>query len=212
MGYAAERVREVLALGVGLGTPRCLSGMELRGRRLVPACECVGVEAGRPDEVPIVRVTLEPLRVEHAEEMSSVLADPALYEFTGGDPPSRDALAERYRAQVAGSGRSAEQWRNWIVRRTDSGEPIGFVQATVVDRVADVAWLIGVAHQGQGFAVQAVRAMVDDLASSGVHRLTAHVHRDHRRSQRVASAVGLQRTGAVDDDGEEIWSDSTGLK
>lgn len=170
-----------------------------------PAWEYVGMKADRPGEVPIVGIALEPLRVEHADEMSSVLADSALYEFTGGDPPSRDALTERYRAQVAGPGRSEERWHNWIVRRTDSDEPFGFVQATVVDGIADLAWLIGVMHQGQGFAAQAVRAMVDELESSSVHRFTAHVHRDHRRSQRVASAVGLEPIGAVDDDGEEIW-------
>jgi hypothetical protein len=33
------------------------------------------------------RLTLEPLRPEHADEMVAVLGDPALYEFTGGTPP-----------------------------------------------------------------------------------------------------------------------------
>jgi RimJ/RimL family protein N-acetyltransferase len=160
------------------------------------------MEADRREEMSDVLISLEPLRVEHADEMLSVLADPSLYEFTGGDPPSRDVLAARYRTQAAGSGRSSERWCNWIVRRLDSGEPVGFVQATVVEGSADVAWLVDVAHQGQGLAVQAVRAMITELESSGVHHLTAHVHRHHRRSQRVASAVGMKRTGAVDDDGE----------
>lgn len=155
-------------------------------------------------------VALEQLQVEHADEMWSVLTDQALYHYTGGEPPSRHALVARYVLQVGGSGRPEERWHNWIVRRTDSDEAIGFVQATVVGGVADIAWLVGVPHQGQGFAVQAVRAMVDELESLGVTGVTAHVHRDHERSQGVASAVGLKRTGAVDDDGEEIWSDSPG--
>ncbi|WP_223165332.1 GNAT family N-acetyltransferase [Lentzea indica] len=33
------------------------------------------------------RLDLLPLRVEHAQEMSAVLADPALHTFTGGTPP-----------------------------------------------------------------------------------------------------------------------------
>ncbi len=170
----------------------------------------MGVGAHRPDGQPPVTVALESLQVEHADEMWSVLADQALYDFTGGEPPSREALAVRYRAQVGGSGRSEERWLNWIVRRTDSGEAIGFVQATIVDGVADIAWLVGVRHQGQGFAVQAARAMIGEVESLGVTSFTAHVHVDHQRSQRVASAVGLERTGAVDDDGEEIWGSSTG--
>lgn len=154
----------------------------------------------------VVTVSLERLGVDHAEEMWPLLADPSLYEFTGGAPPSRDALAERYRAQVAGSGRAGERWHNWIVRRADTGEAVGFVQATVVGSTADIAWVVGVAHQGRGFAGSAVRAMVAELTASGVDRFSAHIHPEHRRSQGVAAAVGLSRSGEVDDDGEEIWS------
>lgn len=161
-----------------------------------------------PGGQPVVTVSLEALQVEHADEMWSVLADQVLYDFTGGEPPSRDVLADRYQAQVRGSGRPDERWCNWVVRRTDSNEAIGFVQATISDGVADIAWLVGVRHQGQGFAVPAVTAMISELESLGVAGLTAHIHRDHHRSQRVASAVGLKRTGAVDDDGEQIWSNS----
>lgn len=163
------------------------------------------VGASRSHLAGRVPIALEPLRVEHADEMYEVLADQALYEFIGGAPPSREALVERYRAQVAGSGRLAEQWRNWVIRRTDTDDAIGFVQATVVDGIADIAWLVGVRQQGRGCAVQAVRVMVDELESSGVHRFRAHIHGDHERSQRVATSIGLQRTGEVDDDGEDIW-------
>ncbi len=159
-----------------------------------------------PGGVPAAAVALEALRIDHAEEMWRVLADPALYEFTGGEPPSRDVLAERYRAQVAGSPRAGERWHNWIVRRTDTGEAIGFVQATVDDGAADLAWLIGTGHQGQGFARAAVEAMIDELVAAGIDRFGAHIHRRHRRSQRLAAAVGFVPTGVLDDDGEEIWS------
>lgn len=187
---------------------RSLAGDRRRGDGCAPCdTDVVGVDGC--DGVPIVGVALEPLRVDHAGEMWSTLADRELYAFTGGEPPSRVTLTERYRSQVAGSGRTDERWLNWIVRRTDRGEAIGFVQATVVGDVADIAWLIGVGHQRQGFAARAVRAMVEELESAGVDRFEAHVHRDHVRSQRVASAVGLRRTGLVDDDGEEIWANVT---
>ncbi|MEL6890847.1 MAG: GNAT family N-acetyltransferase [Actinomycetota bacterium] len=162
--------------------------------------------AGDPNRQPVVNVVLEALRVEHADEMLSVLADPALYEFTGGEPPNRAALAARYEAQVRGSGRPGERWCNWIIRRVDTGEAAGFVQATVIDGVADLAWLAGLHHQRRGIAVQAVKAMIDELASSGVTQFTAHVRPGHHRSQRVASAAGLRPTGELDDDGEEVWT------
>lgn len=81
------------------------------------------------------RLDLAPLRVEDAREMVAVLADPALYGFIGGTPPSLAELARRYRAQVRGrSGDGREEWHNWIVRERSSNTAIGFVQATIVGR------------------------------------------------------------------------------
>ena len=85
---------------------------------------------------PIVteRLELTPLRVADADAMVDVLADPALHAFIGGDPPTRDDLVARYRAQTAGPAPGGgETWRNWIVREQPSLRPIGFVQATIQD-------------------------------------------------------------------------------
>lgn len=70
-----------------------------------------------------------------------MLADPALYAFTGGEPPTRNELDRRYRHQVAGSSDVNEVWYNWIIRQ--GGATIGYVQATVAHEVADLAWVVG---------------------------------------------------------------------
>ena len=57
------------------------------------------------------RLALEPLTIDHAAEMVAVLADPALYEFTGGEPPGEAELTARYARQT-----SNPAWLNWIVR------------------------------------------------------------------------------------------------
>jgi len=49
------------------------------------------------------RLLLEPLAVDHAAGMVDVLADPSLYEYTGGEAPSLDLLDGRYAAQTVGS-------------------------------------------------------------------------------------------------------------
>ena len=48
------------------------------------------------------RLDLAPLAVGDAAEMAVVLADPALYAFTGGEPPDPETLARRYGRLVAG--------------------------------------------------------------------------------------------------------------
>lgn len=52
------------------------------------------------------RLQLEPLRVEHAEEMAPLLDDAGLYMFIGGQPATAEELRDKYRRQVV--GRSAE--------------------------------------------------------------------------------------------------------
>lgn len=141
--------------------------------------------------------------------MVAVLSDVSLYAFTAGTPPTLPELELRYTHQVAGSGSSAEQWHNWIARHRDSGVVIGFVQATVTDDDASIAWLVGVDHQRQGFAIEAAAAMVDWLTSQGTTPVQAFIHPRHVASQRVAERLGLRRTGEVDEDGEEVWRSST---
>jgi RimJ/RimL family protein N-acetyltransferase len=152
------------------------------------------------------RLLLSPLQISDAAEMSTVLADPELYGFTGDSPPSLDELEHRYRAQVVGPARENETWHNWILRLHESGTAIGFVQATVVGDSAELAWVVGVPWQGQGFAIEAARAMREWLADQGTTQFTAHIRPDHVASGRVAAAIGLRSTGEMDSDGEVIWA------
>jgi len=158
------------------------------------------------------RLELVPLRVADADEMVGVLADPALYGFIGGAPPTRDELVVRYRAQAGGrSPDGREEWHNWVVRERRSGAATGFVQATVVDargagegREAEIAWLTGVPWQGRGYASEAARGLVAWLEAARVGSIVAHVHPDHVRSAVVAERAGLVPTDELVD-GERVW-------
>jgi RimJ/RimL family protein N-acetyltransferase len=149
---------------------------------------------------------LTPLTVEDAAEMAGVLADPALYEFTGGDPPDVAGLRERYARLVAGrSADGTEDWLNWVIREPD-GTAVGYVQATVTDggRRAEIAWVTGVPWQGRGRATEAAKALVTWLLAAGVGEVVAHVHPDHTASETVARRAGLAPTGRYED-GEQAW-------
>ena len=149
------------------------------------------------------RLTLLPLRVEYAAPMAVVLSDPGLYAFTGGEPPSVEALEARYRRQLAGPDSRDEQWLNWVVQYEDT--LIGYVQATVTSGQAEIAWVIGAAWQGRGFAKEAAQGLVTWLRAQKIDRIIAHVHPDHTASAAVATAIGLARTDVVED-GENLWS------
>jgi RimJ/RimL family protein N-acetyltransferase len=152
------------------------------------------------------RLRLEPLRVDHAEEMTPVLGDPGLYVFTGGEPPTTPELRDRYESQVRGPSSAGETWRNWIVRLSETGEAIGYVQATITpaEARADVAWVIGQRWQGRGYATEAAIGMAGALADEGVTEITAHILAENTPSERVAKRIGLAPTDRVED-GERVW-------
>lgn len=156
------------------------------------------------DSMPLSspRLLLEPLRVEHAEEMAPLLDDPDLHIFIGGEPVTREELQERYLRQVVGrSADGSQRWLNWILRRRDNGRVVGTVQATVVEDAgrlsAEVAWVIGSRHQNQGYAREAAEAMVRWLRQEGAAIVVAHVDPQHLASVAVARAVGLAPTDTV---------------
>ena len=85
--------------------------------------------------------------------MVRVLADPALYRFTGGTPPTEEKLARRYAVQTRGhSADHSEEWLNRIVLVGSEPEPVGYVQATIPlsGGPTEVAWVIGAPWQNRG--------------------------------------------------------------
>jgi RimJ/RimL family protein N-acetyltransferase len=134
------------------------------------------------------RLTLEPVSDGHASSIVEVLSDTALYEFTGGEPPSLAVLTARYRSQMQGPADGSRAWFNRMVRQQNSGALVGFVQATVQandgDALADIAWVINPAHQNQGLATEATAAMVGWLNRMGWNGL---LHRSTRNTLRLSA-------------------------
>ncbi len=164
------------------------------------------------------RLLLDPLRVDHATSMLGVLSDPSLYRYTGGEAPSLQQLSARYLRQTVGHSIDESQgWLNWIVTLNSTGEPIGFVQATVQyqqsqpsqqsrqsELVADIAWVISPAWQGLGYASEATTAMIAWLRSHRIAGVTAHIHPKNAASNAVARHHGLV-PASEHVDGETRW-------
>ncbi len=154
------------------------------------------------------RLSLEPLRMSHADELVDLLDDQSLHTHIGGEPASLAQLRGRIDIKTQGESADGRQrWLNWVIRTT-AGDVAGYVQATAVTEpggvTAELAWVVGVAHQRQGVAGEAAAAMQQWLADRDVRRLVAHIHPGNVASQRVARQLGLQPTDVVLD-GETEW-------
>lgn len=158
---------------------------------------------------PVVtgRLTLVPLSAGHADEMAAVLADPVLYTFTGGSPPTRQELRARYERWTAGSPDPAVSWCNWVIQLRSPPCLAGTIQATIRtgdQPAAEVAWVVGTPWQGKGIATEAARALIAWLSQQSVQTVIAHIHPHHQASAAVAAAAGLTPTGQIQD-GEMKW-------
>ena len=170
----------------------------------------------RPDhclaaaQLSSLRLILEPLRIDHAQEMAMALNDPALHRFVGGEPATVDDLRRQYEKLCIGHSPDGTQcWLNWVVRRrADDASAVGFVQATVTQQdgllIAEVAWTIGTVHQQRGYAQEAAQLMVDWLKQRDTQTIVAHIHPDHHASAAVARRIGLAPTAKIHD-GEVRW-------
>ncbi|MFF0572864.1 GNAT family N-acetyltransferase [Streptosporangium saharense] len=165
--------------------------------------------------VPVTtsRLHLEPLRVEHASEAMVVFDDVRLHRWIGGTPDTFEELEARYWRQLAGQSPDGGQgWLNWMLRRLADGRLVGTVQATLSHRnaggiEAELAWVIGSDHQGNGYGREGTLAMADWLLAHGVEGLTAHIHPQHGASNGIARALGLSVTNERAGD-EVLWTGS----
>lgn len=143
----------------------------------------------------------------HADEMFQVLNDPRLCAFTDDSPPpTRDWLFERYAKLETRTSPTGEQlWLNWVVQDIASNSLVGYAQATVEQSKADVAWVIGTNQQGNGFATQAGKLLLEQLAGLGVAAATCHIKKTNKKSIRVARKLGFVNTGTIED-GELVYT------
>jgi [ribosomal protein S5]-alanine N-acetyltransferase len=146
-------------------------------------------------------LVLEPRVAAHADALYPLLADPRQREFHDDDPVSLEALRERFRkGESRRSPDGREHWLNWVlVLRGGGANAIGFVQATVQqDCRAWVAYQLATSLWGRGLATEAVRAMIEHLASQyAVTQSMATVDRRNERSWRLLEKLGFARADAA---------------
>jgi RimJ/RimL family protein N-acetyltransferase len=167
----------------------------------------------RARELSTERLALEPLRGAHFDELAGLLGDARLYAHIGGAAPSVAELRERFARQVRGMApEGTAWWLNWVLRGRGDGAVIGTVQTTLPrapapgSAAAELAWMVGVEHQGAGFAREGASAVVEWLRTCcGVGSFVAHIAPGNAASAAVARRLGMAPSGFVREDGELRW-------
>jgi ribosomal-protein-alanine N-acetyltransferase len=140
------------------------------------------------------RLTLEPVRREHAVEMVSVLADAELYTYLPHEPPTLAYLEELYERWSHGLSRDGTEFiLNWMARLRSTGALVGHFQSSIPpSRIAPLGYTVGLKFQRQGFALEALQAVIAFLKSSGrVSVVKAWIDTRNRSSIKLVEKLGM---------------------
>lgn len=145
------------------------------------------------------RLTLEPLRADHAPGLFAGLSDPDLYRLIPQDPPQDlTALRTRFeRIARRGGERGDEVWLNWAMRLRD-GDYCGQFEATAMaDGAVDIAYFVFAPMQGRGLATEAGASVIAALRASGARLIGASLDTRNAASAALLERLGLQRVAIV---------------
>jgi RimJ/RimL family protein N-acetyltransferase len=157
-----------------------------------------GREQAAFDPRPVVlegpRLRLEPLRMEHTEELFRAVRDPDIWTWLSFSPPqSSDEIAGYVRRaldhQIIG------EHLPWLTRRRADGAAIGTTRFAHIDRVnrsVEIGWsMLGRDARGTGLNAEAkylqLRHAFEDLKAI---RVWLNTDERNRRSQRAMEKIG----------------------
>jgi RimJ/RimL family protein N-acetyltransferase len=148
------------------------------------------------------RVTLEPLKAEHAAVLFPLLDDDAVWRYANRRPANLAELSNRYRAlETRRSPDGTYLWLNWAVFAADMGA-VGFVQATVSvkSQTAEIGYAFARSVWSTGLGTESVRALLTFLLGTlRMRTVVASVDRRNGASLRLLQKLEFALVDDRDD-------------
>jgi ribosomal-protein-alanine N-acetyltransferase len=145
------------------------------------------------------RLRLAPLEEADAAEVFPLMADAevmAFWDMPQVDDP--DLVTKIVRSQVADAALGGSII--WSIRTLSDGDFVGTCDLSEIDRRhrrAEVGFMLGKGAWGQGYALEAMQAVVGYAAVSGLRRLVARIHLGNKRSENLLEKLGFKEEGLL---------------
>ena len=149
--------------------------------------------------IKTARLTLSPLEERDLEDVLAIITDPTVKKtYMLPDFPDRESAVRLFRRLLALSGEE----RHYIVGIRLGDRLIGFINDTEISedgRSLELGWAFNPEFYGQGYATEAVTAIIDYLFGEGFSEVTAGAFESNLASQRVMEKSGMVRVDKVDE-------------
>jgi CubicO group peptidase (beta-lactamase class C family)/RimJ/RimL family protein N-acetyltransferase len=157
--------------------------------------------AGRDERYRAIRtprLVIRRFRPADAASLAAYRSDPAVARYQGWDVPFTEDQARRFIGSLEGAHPDTPgEWFQFAVTIAATGEHLGDVAAYVDAEdpgTARVGFTIAPAHQGHGYATEALTALLDYLiVERGKRRVVADVDPRNLASVAVLERVGMRR-------------------
>ena len=141
------------------------------------------------------RLALRRSHAGDAETIAAYRSDPEVLRYQGWERTDADGVSEEIEAMATRAPGDPDGWVQFSVETRDAGRLVGDVGLSPADGepgVVKIGYTMDPAHQGRGYATEAVRALVDYAFDTlGAHIVRAYASAENLPSIRVAEKAGL---------------------
>jgi ribosomal-protein-alanine N-acetyltransferase len=145
------------------------------------------------------RMRLTPLVVDDTQYIFPLMADAEVMAFWDvGEIDDPDVIANIVVGQIEEMAQGRAVY--WTMRSLGDGQFIGTCDLSEIDRRhrrAEVGFMLGREAWGQGYASEAMQAVLSYAATQGLRRLLARTHLGNRRSESLLEKLGFVEEGML---------------
>lgn len=148
-------------------------------------------------ETTTERLLLRRFREEDAEALAAYRSDPEVARYQSWDSPVSVAEAAEHIRVFAAADPSKPGWFQYAIERRAGGVLIGDIGVCLEDNLmqVEIGFTLAAPHQGNGYATEAVRCVLNHLFGSGIHRVSAGCDPRNTASARLLERLGFRREG-----------------
>jgi len=144
------------------------------------------------------RLVLRPYEERDFDLLYRLQSDPGVVKWLYNDVRDEAGTRELLARKLAGTELRAEG--DWLSCIAVAGEPVGDVGLRWVSeeyRTGEIGFMFDPRYQGQGYATEAARAIVDWAFAAGFHRVIGRTEARNTASARVLEKLGMRFEGQL---------------